>query len=78
MGAVEGGLAVGLDLVGGAEVDRGGGVERDPGMAMVMVVGGEETLAVGAGIGQRPEPVRKIMTVLESLKLSFRKRISVS
>lgn len=52
MGGVEGGLAVCLDLIGGPEVDRRRGVEPDPGMAMVVVVVGEESLAEGPGVGQ--------------------------
>ena len=42
MGAVERGLPVRLDLGRGVEVDRRRGVHTDPGMAMLVVVGGEE------------------------------------
>ena len=50
--AVEGGLPTGLDLGHGVEVDRRGGVHADPGMAMLVVVGGEEPLTERTGIGQ--------------------------
>ena len=39
------------DLDGGAEVDRGGGVQADPGMAVVMVVVLEEGVGEGPGVG---------------------------
>ena len=43
---------MGLDLGRSAEVDRGRGVHADPGVAMFVVVGGEEPLTERAGIGQ--------------------------
>jgi hypothetical protein len=52
--AVEGGLAVGLDLGRGVEVDRGRRVHADPGVAVVVVVGGEEPLADRAGVSEEP------------------------
>ena len=54
---VERGLPVGADLGCGAVVDRRGGVQSDPGMAVLVVVVAEEHLAETAGIGQGPEPV---------------------
>jgi hypothetical protein len=65
--AVEGGLAMDLDLGCGVEVDRRRGVHADPGVAMLMVVGGEEPLAERAGVGERPEPVREVGHILEGL-----------
>ena len=44
-GAVEDELAAGLDGPGGAVVDRGRGVQADPGMAVLVVVVGEEQVA---------------------------------
>ena len=42
VGGVEGGLALGADLGGGAEVDRRGGMKSDPGGSVLVVVVGEE------------------------------------
>ncbi len=42
VGGVEGLLPHHLDAVGGAVVDRGRGVQSDPGMAVLMVVVAEE------------------------------------
>ena len=44
-----------LLVVGGAVVDRGGGVEPDPGVAVFVVVVGEERLAELAGVLDRAE-----------------------
>lgn len=44
-GGVEGGLAGIVDRAGGRVVDRGGGVSADPGMAVDVVVLGEEPIA---------------------------------
>ena len=59
VGSVQGGLALGADLGGGAVVDAGGGVQPDPGMAVLVVVVGEELLGERAGVGQRPEALGK-------------------
>jgi hypothetical protein len=52
VGAVEGGLAVDADLVGGAEVRRGSGMRSDLGMAMFVVVCQEESFTELACVGQ--------------------------
>ena len=52
MGVVGGGehdAAVGADCRGGAVVDIGGGVQAQAAVAMVVVVPGEEDLAVSPG-----------------------------
>ena len=54
------------DLVGGAEVDRGGGVQADPGMAVVVVVL-EERASEGPGVG-RTEALGEGRAVLEGLE----------
>jgi hypothetical protein len=41
VGRVEGDLPAGVDLLRGADVDRGRGVHPDPGMTVLVVVGGE-------------------------------------
>jgi hypothetical protein len=67
VGGVEGLLSQEPDAVGGAVVDRGWGVQSDPGMTVLMVVVAEELLAEGAGIGKAAEPVRKDRGVLQGL-----------
>ena len=67
MSAVEGGLPAGLDLGHGVEVDRGRGVHADPGVAMLVVVGGEEPVTERACIGEGAEPVGKAGTYLRVL-----------
>jgi hypothetical protein len=67
VGAVEGVLAACADLGGGAEVDRGGRVHADPGVAMLVVVGGEEPVTERACIGEGAEPVGKAGTYLRVL-----------
>ncbi len=52
VGLVEGGLALGADLLGGAEVHGCGGVHPDPGMAVFVIVGCEECVAERAGVFQ--------------------------
>ena len=52
VGAVEGCLTLRPDLGCGVEVDRCGGVHADPGVPVLVVVGGEELLAERAGIGE--------------------------
>lgn len=77
MSAVEGGLTVCPDLGRGVEVDRGGGVHADPGVAVFVVVGGEEPLAEPAGIGEGAEPVREVGHVLEGLELGLGVRVVI-
>ena len=50
VGLVEGDLALGADLLGGAEVHRGWGVHPDPGVPVFVVVGHEEPVAERAGV----------------------------
>ena len=47
VGGVEGTGPFGADLDGGAVVERGGGVEADAGVAVLVVVVGEERFAEG-------------------------------
>ena len=77
MSAVEGGLPVGLDLGRGVEVDRGRGVHADPGVAVLVVVGGEEPLAERARVSQAAEPVREIGHVLQRLELRLGVRVVI-
>ena len=67
-GAVEGGLTVGADLGRGVEMDRGWGVHADPGVAVLVVVVGEELLGERAGVGQGPEAVGEDRGVLQGLE----------
>jgi len=71
VGGGEGGGPVGLDFGGGAVVDRGRGVQRDAGMAVLVVVVVEEAGAEAAGVFDRPEPARECWAVLERLELGF-------
>ena len=50
VGLVEGGLALGADLLGGAEVHGCWGVHPDPGVPVFVVVGDEESVAERAGV----------------------------
>ena len=52
VGPVEGGLPLGADLLGGAEVHRRWGVHPDPGVPVFVVVGDEESVAERAGVFQ--------------------------
>jgi hypothetical protein len=71
VGAVECDLPLGSDLFGGAEVHRGGGVHPDPGVAVFVVVGGEETVTEHAGVFQGAEPGGEIGHVFEGFELGF-------
>ena len=77
VGAVEGALAVGSDLGGGAEVDRGGRVHADPGVAVFVVVGGEEPLAECACVGEGAEPVGEVGHIFEGLELGLGVRVVI-
>jgi hypothetical protein len=67
VGVVEDLLAAGLDRPGGAVVDRGGGVQPDPGMPVLVVVVGEEDVAERACLFQVSEAAGKDRAVLEGL-----------
>src|SRR5680860_1390492 len=68
VGGGEGVLSVLVDRVGGAEVDRGRGVPRDPGMMVDVVVLVEEAGAELAGVSQRGEGFRELGQVLQGLE----------
>ena len=65
VGLVEGGLPLSVDLPGGVEVHRGGGVQPDSGVPVFVVVGQEEALAECAGVCQRSEPVWEVRRVFQ-------------
>src|SRR5271157_2128313 len=67
-GAIEDELAAGLDGPCGAVVDRGRGVEPDPGMAVLGVVVGEEEVAECACVLQGGEGAGEDGAVLEGLE----------
>ena len=52
VGAVQGLLALRPDVVVGAVVDRGRGVQADPGVAVLVVVVAEKCRAEGAGVSE--------------------------
>jgi hypothetical protein len=54
---------------GGAVVDVGGGMKRQPGVPMLIVVPAEEGLAVPTGGLDRVEPVGEVGPVLQCLEL---------
>ena len=58
---------MGADLAGGAVVDRGRGVQPDPGVAVDVVVVLEERRAEASRISDRPEPGRERRAVLQRL-----------
>ena len=55
VGGVQGCPALAADLTGGAVLDRGGGVQADAAVAVLVVVVAEEAFAERAGIGQGSE-----------------------
>ena len=59
VGVVEDGLALGADGVGSSVVDVGWGVEADAGVAVLVVVVGEELVDEGSGSGEAGEPFRE-------------------
>jgi len=71
VGGLQGDLALLPDLGVGAVVDGRWGVQRDPGMAVLVVVVGEELLAEHAGVGQGPEGGRQRGGVLQGLERGF-------
>ena len=50
-------------------MDVGGGVQAEPAVAVLVVVPGEEVLAVGAGVLDRGEAAGEVGPVLEGLEL---------
>jgi hypothetical protein len=73
-GGVEDLLAAGLDMPGGAVVDRGWRVEADPGMAVLGVVVGEEDAAECAGVFEGGEGAGEYWAVLKGLERQIRSR----
>ena len=74
VGGVGGGEVVrpgGLDGLGTAVVDIGGGVQAQPGMAVFLVVPGEEDLAVCPGGLDRGEAAGEARPVLQGLELAL-------
>jgi hypothetical protein len=61
-----------------AVVDIGRGEQRDPAVAVLAVVPGEEPLAEGPGILERAEPIGKARPVLERLEAGLGVRIVVA
>jgi hypothetical protein len=74
MGGVGGGEHVrpgGLDGLGAAVVNVGGGVQAQRRMAMDVVIPGEEDLAVRPGGLDRGEPGWEVRPVLQRLELAL-------
>lgn len=71
VGGVQDVAALGPDGCGVAVVDVGGGVQAESAVAVVVVVPGEEFLAVGAGGLDRGEPGGKRRPVFQGLELRF-------
>ena len=67
--------APGLDGCGPAVVDVGGGVQAEPAVAVLVVVPGEEVLAVRPGGFDRGEPGGESRAVFQRLELGFAKRV---
>jgi hypothetical protein len=61
--------APGLDGCGAAVVDVGGGVQAGSAVMMLVVVPGEEVLAVCAGGFDRGEPGREARPVFQGLEV---------
>ena len=60
-----------LDTFSAAEVDGGGRVEAETGVAVLVVVPAEEALAEGAAILDGAETSGELRPVLEGLELCF-------
>jgi len=69
VGGVEGGGPLPADLLGGAVVHRGRGVQADPGVAVHVVVVLEERRAERSGVLDRAEAAGEVRAVLERLEL---------
>ena len=78
VGSVEGDAALGADLAGGAVVDRGRGVQPDPGVAVDVVVVLEERRAEASRISDRPKPGRERRAVLQRLELRLGEGVVVA
>jgi hypothetical protein len=72
VGGCQDAAALRLDGRGVAVVDAGGGVQAEPSVPVVVVVPGEEFLAVRPGGLDRGEPGRERRPVLQGLELRFR------
>jgi hypothetical protein len=68
VGGVEGGLALGADLGRGAEVDRRGGVQPDPGVAVLVVVVAEEPSQNVRASAREPNALGEDRGVLQRLE----------
>ena len=77
VGVVEEGLAVCADGVVVAAVDAGGGVVADAGVAVVVVVVGEERVDEGPCVGEAGEAFGEPWCVFEGLELGFGERVVV-
>jgi hypothetical protein len=77
-GRVEHGLAFFLDRGRGADVHRVRGVQPYPGMAVLVVVIGEERAAERAGVLERPECPGECRAVLQRLELRLAVRVVVA
>ena len=71
VGVVEDGLAVSADGVVVAVVDAGGGVVADAGVAVVVVVVGEQLVDEAAGMGQVGEALGESWCLFDGLGLGF-------
>ena len=69
--------APGLDGCGAAVVDVTGGVQAEPAVMMLVVVPGEEVLAVRPGGLKRGEPGGERRPVLQGLELGLGVRVVV-
>src|SRR6266851_4266362 len=77
VGGLQGGGAAGLDGDPGAVVRRCGGVHRDPGMPVLVIVVPEEVAAEYVDVFDGPEFSWECGTVLEGLEVCLRKRVVV-
>ena len=78
VGRVEGDLAGVVDGGGGAEVDRRRGVPADPGVAMDVVVLGEESVTERSGVLDGGEGSGEVVQVLHRLELRLGERVVVA
>ena len=73
----EHGGALVTDGLGGAVVDVGGSVQAQPAVVMIVVIPGEEGLAVPAGGLDGVEAAGEVGPVLQGLELGFAERVVV-
>ena len=71
VGGVENGLTLFTDGRSLAEVDHGGRQHADAGMAMVVVIPGEESLAEGVAVLKAAEAIGELGAILHGAKLTF-------